>query len=204
MIRFVLTILLLLLASEALSQENGIQFFEKNIRPVLNTQCYSCHSSTSKDVKGGLSLDSRQGMLNGGDSGPSVVPGNIDESILLDYIESGDMPPDNPLSKEVVDNFKKWVKMGMPDPRYKHENRQLELRQARQFWAFKKVQRPPVTKYEGDIIDGIINEELDNKGLSTLDAADEFTIVRRLYYDLIGLPPSIEQVNAYINSTGLT
>ena len=201
MLRFVLTIILSLVASTALSQQNGIQFFEKNIRPVLNTQCYSCHSSNSKDVKGGLSLDTRQGILNGGDSGPSVVPGKIDESLLIDYIESGDMPPDKPLSKEVVNNFKQWVKMGMPDPRYKHENRQLELRQARQFWAFKKVQRPPVTKYDGDVIDGIINDELSAKDLHAVDLADEYIIIRRLYYDLIGLPPSVEQIKDYINNT---
>ena len=184
MLRFILTIVLSLTASTVLSQENGIQFFEKNIRPVLNTQCYSCHSSTSKDVKGGLSLDTRQGILNGGDSGPSVVPGKIDESLLIDYIESGDMPPDNPLSQDVINNFKQWVKMGMPDPRYKHENRQLELKQARDFWAFKKVRRPPVTKYEGNVIDGIINDELHDKNITPVDAADEYTILRRLYFDL--------------------
>ena len=135
---FLLSLSILLLSSNLLAEDTGVQFFEKNIKPVLTTQCYSCHSSTSKDVKGGLSLDTRQGILNGGDSGPSVVPGKIDESLLLDYVESGDMPPDNPLSKEVVDNFRKWIKMGMPDPRYKHENRAVELRQARNFWAFKK------------------------------------------------------------------
>ena len=156
MLRLILTIILSLSACTALSQENGIQFFEKNIRPVLNTQCYSCHSSTSKDVKGGLSLDTRQGILNGGDSGPSVVPGKIDESLLLDYIESGDMPPDNPLSEDIVNNFRQWIKMGMPDPRYKSENRAVELRQARNFWAFKKVTRPPVAKYDdGTEIDAI-------------------------------------------------
>ena len=89
------SILFLITCSTAFSQETGIKFFEKNIRPVLNTQCYSCHSSASKDVKGGLSLDTRQGILNGGDSGPSVVPGKIDESLLLDYIE-----------KESVNSFK--------------------------------------------------------------------------------------------------
>lgn len=200
MLRFILTIILSLSVSTVLSQENGIQFFEKNIRPVLNTQCYSCHSSNSKNVKGGLSLDTRQGILNGGDSGPSVVPGDMNNSLLLDYIESGDMPPDNPLGKEVVDNFKKWVKMGMPDPRYKHENRAIELRQARKFWAFKKVQRPPVSKYDGDVIDGIIDDELKKQGLHPVGEADEYTLVRRLYYDIIGLPPSLEQLNAYINS----
>ena len=106
---FLLSLSMLLLSSNLLAEDTGVQFFEKNIKPVLTTQCYSCHSSTSKDVKGGLSLDTRQGILNGGDSGPSVVPGKIDESLLLDYIESGDMPPDNPLSKEVVDNFRKWI-----------------------------------------------------------------------------------------------
>ena len=191
------SILFVITCSTAFSQETGIKFFEKNIRPVLNTQCYSCHSSTSKDVKGGLSLDTRQGILNGGDSGPSVVPGKIDESILIDYIESGDMPPDKPLSPEVVNNFKQWVKMGMPDPRYKHENRAVELRQARDFWAFKKVKRPPVTKYEGNVIDGIINEELHDKGVEPVDQADKYTLIRRLYFDLIGLPPSQEQIKQW-------
>ena len=201
MLRFILTIILSLSACTVLSQENGIQFFEKNIRPVLNTQCYSCHSSTSKDVKGGLSLDTRQGILNGGDSGPSVVPGKVDESLLIDYIESGDMPPDNPLSQDVINNFKQWIKMGMPDPRYKHENRQLELKQARDFWAFKKVKRPPVTKYEGSVIDGIINDELSNNNINPVEAADDYTILRRLYFDIIGLPPSREQIKDYINNT---
>ena len=69
---------IILLFNSALADDSGIQFFENNIKPVLTTQCYSCHSSTSKDVKGGLSLDTRQGILNGGDSGPSIVPGKID------------------------------------------------------------------------------------------------------------------------------
>ncbi|HAI57844.1 MAG TPA: hypothetical protein DCM04_07870 [Saprospirales bacterium] len=202
MLRIILTILLSLPVSTALSQNNGIQFFEKNIRPVLNTQCYSCHSSNSKDVKGGLSLDTRQGVLNGGDSGPSVVPGKIDESLLLDYIESGDMPPDNPLDEDVVNNFRQWIKMGMPDPRYKPENRAIELRQARNFWAFKKVTRPPVAKYDdGTEIDAMLNLEIEKHKLKPVDLADDYTIVRRLYFDLIGLPPSIEQIKGYTDDT---
>ena len=202
MLRFILTIILSITASRVLSQDNGIQFFEKNIRPVLNKQCYSCHSSNSKDVKGGLSLDTRQGILNGGDSGPSVVPGKIDESLLLDYIESGDMPPDNPLSEEVVNNFRQWIKMGMPDPRYKSENRAVELRQARNFWAFKKVTKPPVAKYDdGTEIDAILNLEIEKHKLKPVEIADDYTIVRRLYFDLIGLPPSIEQIKGYTDDT---
>ena len=185
-----------------MAQETGIKFFEKNIRSVLTTQCYSCHSSNSKDVKGGLSLDTRQGILNGGDSGPSVVRGKIDESLLLDYIESGDMPPDNPLSEEVVNNFRQWIKMGMPDPRYKHENRAVELRQARNFWAFKKATKPPVVKYDnGTEIDAILNLEIEKHKLKPVETANDYTIIRRLYFDLIGLPPSIAQIKGYINDT---
>ena len=202
MLRKILLVSFILYSNITVGQETGIKFFEKNIRPVLTTQCYSCHSSTSKDVKGGLSLDTRQGILNGGDSGPSVVPGKIDDSLLLDYIESGDMPPDNPLSEEVVNNFRQWIKMGMPDPRYKHENRAIELRQARNFWAFKKVTRPPVAKYDdGTEIDAILNLEIEKHKLKPLEPADDYTIVRRLYFDLIGLPPSIEQIKGYTNDT---
>lgn len=202
MLRKILLVSFILSSNILVAEETGVQFFEKNIKPVLTAQCYSCHSSNSKDVKGGLSLDTRQGILNGGDSGPSVVPGKINESILLDYIESGDMPPDNPLSEEVVDNFRQWIKMGMPDPRYKPENREVELRQARNFWAFKKVTKPPVAKYDdGTEIDAILSLEIEKHGLKPVDLADDYTIVRRLYFDLIGLPPSVEQIKGYINDT---
>ena len=202
MLKKILLVSFIIYSNIVVGQETGIKFFEENIKPVLTTQCYSCHSSNSKDVKGGLSVDTRQGILNGGDSGPSVVPGKIDESLLLDYIESGDMPPDNPLSEEVVDNFRQWIKMGMPDPRYKHENRAVELRQARNFWAFKKVTRPPVAKYDdGTEIDAILNLEIEKHKLKPVEAADDYTIMRRLYFDLIGLPPSIEQIKGYIDDT---
>ncbi len=190
----------IILSSSLLAQDSGVQFFEKNIRPVLTTQCYSCHSSTAKSVKGGLSLDTRQGILNGGDSGPSIVPGKIDESLLLDYIQSGDMPPDKPLSEKIVKDFEKWIKMGMPDPRYKHENRQLELKQARQFWSFKKVTRIPVKVYEGSTeLDSILEIEMKKQDIKPVAEANEYTILRRLYFDLIGLPPSPEQIKGYIN-----
>jgi len=202
MLKKILLVSFILYCNIVVGQETGIKFFEENIKPVLTTQCYSCHSSNSKDVKGGLSLDTRQGILNGGDSGPSVVPGKINESLLLDYIESGDMPPDNPLSEEVVNNFRQWIKMGMPDPRYKSENRAIELRQARNFWAFKKVTKPPVAKYDdGTEIDAILNLKIEKYKLKPVEVADDYTIVRRLYFDLIGLPPSITQILDYTNNT---
>ncbi len=187
-----------ILTTSAFAQEAGVKFFEQNILPVLQTQCYSCHSSKAKDVKGGLALDTRLAILNGGDGGPSVVPGKVDESPLFDYVESGDMPPDNPLDKQTVELFRKWIKMGMPDNRFKHENRQVELKQARDFWSFKKVRRPPVGKYDGDIIDGIVNEELSKAGITPVEQANDYILVRRLYFDLIGLPPSEQQTRQFI------
>jgi hypothetical protein len=198
--KYIVAIIIALSASVAYGQDkSGVKFFNDNILPVLQTQCYSCHSSASEKTKGGFAIDTRQGILNGGDSGISVVPGKPEESSLFDYVESGDMPPDNPLDKKTVDLFRQWIKMGLPDPRYKHENRAIELRQARQFWSFKKVKRPAVLPYEnGTEIDGLIDLEMQKQGLKPVELADDYTIMRRLYYDIIGLPPSEVQIRQFI------
>jgi len=200
--KYVIAIVVALSASIAYSQDkSGVKFFNDNILPVLQTQCYSCHSSASEKTKGGFAIDTRQGILNGGDSGPSVVPGKPEESSLFDYVESGDMPPDQPLDEKTVELFRQWIKMGMPDPRYKHENRAIELRQARQFWSFKKVQRPPVAKYDdGTEIDAILQLDLDKHGLKPSELAEDYTIMRRLYFDLIGLPPSEIQMRQFMQN----
>ena len=193
----------LLLCNVAIAQDKaGIQFFNDNILPVLQTKCYSCHSSAAKDTKGGLALDTRQGLLNGGDSGASAVPGKPDESILLDYIAGGDMPPDDPLDSETVEKFKQWIKNGMPDPRFKPKNRAVELRQARDFWAFKKVTKPHVKVYENSTeIDSLLLQEMEKNNLKPVEEADDYTLARRLHFDLIGLPPSIKQLNDYAHAT---
>src|SRR4051794_32632539 len=99
----------------------GIAFFEAKIRPVLIERCYSCHSAGSEKVKGGLRVDHRDGMVKGGDGGPSVVPGKPEESPLIEAIRYGDetlrMPPKTPLAPEQVADFEAWVRMGAPDPR---------------------------------------------------------------------------------------
>src|SRR3954454_20878978 len=96
-----------------------IEFFERKIRPVLVAECYSCHSSGAKKVRGNLLLDTREGLLNGGDSGPSIVPGKPDESPLLEALrhEGLEMPPEGKLPDAVVADFERWVAMGAPDPR---------------------------------------------------------------------------------------
>src|SRR4051794_2931940 len=99
----------------------GVEFFEKKIRPVLIDQCYVCHSSESPTLQGGLLLDSREGMLKGGKSGPVLIPGKPDESLLVKAIRHAEkdlqMPPGNKLPAETVADFELWVKMGAPDPR---------------------------------------------------------------------------------------
>ena len=97
------------------------RFFEAKIRPVLATQCGKCHASTAEKLRGGLRIDSREGLRTGGDSGPAIVPGKPDESLLIQAIRYRDeelkMPPKARLSDAVVADFETWVKMGAPDPR---------------------------------------------------------------------------------------
>src|SRR5437660_622785 len=111
---------LLLLPGLAVAQESGIEFFEKKIRPVLVEQCYRCHSEQAKKRKGGLTLDTKAGLLKGGGGGPVIVPGKPNESVLIKALrQTGElkMPEDGKLPDAVVADFEAWVKMGAPDPR---------------------------------------------------------------------------------------
>ncbi|HLY12529.1 MAG TPA: c-type cytochrome domain-containing protein, partial [Planctomycetota bacterium] len=140
---------LVLLALGASPQEtppapdrDGVEFFEKKIRPVLVDRCYSCHSAEAKKLKGELTLDSRDGWVKGGETGPSIVPGDPDKSLLIQAIRyAGDlkMPPKGKLSKDVVDDFVAWVKRGAPDPRGKGAppaaKKGLNIDAGRSYWA---------------------------------------------------------------------
>ena len=116
-----LAVFSLLLTAPATAQApQGEEFFEKKIRPVLAARCYLCHGADAPQVQGGLLLDSRQGVLTGGNSGPAVKPGDPDRSLLLQALRYGGrlkMPPDGPLGPEVVRDFEAWIRMGAPDPR---------------------------------------------------------------------------------------
>ncbi len=107
-----LILTILILTSSIASANPAITFFEGKIRPVLVSQCYSCHSSRNNDIKGGLALDSREGLLKGGDSGPSIVIGDPDKSLLIKALEHTDleMPPDEKLSNNIINDFKLWIK----------------------------------------------------------------------------------------------
>ncbi len=203
-----------LAASLALSAADNTEFFEKQIRPVLVAECYSCHSGTSKPILGGLRLDSRQGLLRGGASGvPAVVPGKAGESLLLKAISGTlkdlKMPPGKALSPEVVQNFTQWVEMGAPDPREQTNpipassaSGPYDWAKERRHWAYQPIRNPavPVPKdprFQTNPIDRFVRAKLEEKGLSPVGTISKRQWLRRVTYDLVGLPPTPAEVQAF-------
>ena len=174
--------LALLLAASA-----GTDFFEAKIRPVLVQHCYECHSTESGKAKGGLRLDSRNDLHRGGDSGPAVVPGDPGESLLLKAIRHADpdlaMPPDaDRLPDSVIADFTRWIREGAPDPRVAATGQQPPSA-THEFWAYQKPAHHPGS------IDDFIRIKLREKGLTPAQAAEPRILLRRIYFDLVGLPP---------------
>ncbi len=183
----------------------GVAFFEQKIRPLLVGRCYKCHSVEADRVKGGFLLDSREGLLKGGNSGPAVVPGHPDRSLLVKAIRGSDddmrMPPKGELlaSHEVAD-FEAWIRRGAPDPRKRDAKAvaartAVDLSQARQFWSFRPVADPAAAP---NAIDAFIAAKLVERGLLPTGPADPRTLLRRATYDLTGLPPTPEEIDAYL------
>ena len=189
----------------------GLRFFEQKIRPVLVRQCYQCHSAraaTSGKLKGKLRLDTRAGTRAGGESGPSVVPGKPGDSLLVGALrhESFKMPPSGKLPAGVIADFVTWIKMGAPDPRdgdAKVDSPQ-DLVAARKLWAFRKVKRPPVPRKLGhpqwprSDLDRLVLATLETRSLIPSGDADRRTLIRRAAYDVIGLPPTREEVEVFL------
>ena len=187
----------------------GTEFFEKKIRPVLVSECYKCHSKEKK-VKGELRLDWRGGWQKGGESGAAIIPGRVGKSLLIQAIRHADpdlkMPPKKKLSAEQIADFEKWVAMGAPDPRTTGDatpsEKNLNLEAARQFWAFQPVRKPAVPKLKQNDwartdIDRFVLGKLEGKGIGPVRDAADLTLLRRLYFDLIGLPPTPDQMAAF-------
>jgi hypothetical protein len=187
----------------------SVEFFETKIRPVLVNQCYECHSAKSAKIKGGLLLDTREGLLAGGDGGPVIVPGKPAQSTLVKLLKDpkNQMPPKQKLADNVIADFEKWVAMGAPDPRtggaaYKR----LSAEEAKSFWSLVPVTNPPAPKVKDATwarteIDKFVLAKMEAKGLKPVADADRATLVRRLYFDLIGLPPTPEQLAAALADT---
>ena len=188
-----------------------IEFFENKIRPVLVDHCYSCHSDQSEKVKGGLRLDTREALLRGGTSGAVLVPGEPDASLLIKAVRYQDeelqMPPKNKkLPAEQIADLEAWVKMGAPDPRTADGPRPLtDIAEARaRHWAFQPVSSPSPpkvnqTRWVQTPVDAFVLAKLEQKKLKPAPPADRRTLIRRVCYDLIGLPPTPEEVTAFVN-----
>ena len=196
------------LSAPAQSQPDGVEFFEKKIRPLLAEHCYECHA-TDKKTKGGLNLDSRAGWEKGGDSGMALVPGDPEASLLIKAVRYKDkqfqMPPKRKLSDAQIADFEQWVKLGAPDPRTGGPalaKKEINIAEGRKHWAYQLPQKsaPPAVKdatWPRTEADRHILAKLEGKKLQPSPDADPTTLVRRIYFDLIGLPPSPEQIDAY-------
>jgi hypothetical protein len=189
-----------------------VEFFEQKIRPVLVQHCYACHSAeaqTAKKLQAHLLLDSQAGMLTGGESGPAVVRGKSAESLLIQALryDGLEMPPTGKLPAEVVADFVKWIEMGAPDPRTDPPStvvrREIDVDAGRSFWSFqplRAVAPPPVKDgaWSRTAIDRFLAAKHEELGLQPNAPAAKEKILRRLCYDLVGLPPTPEQVDAFI------
>jgi mono/diheme cytochrome c family protein len=190
------------------AESKRIAFFEAKIRPVLVKHCYECHSVTAQQIEGSLLVDSKPGLLKGGETGPAVVPGKVQKSLLISSLEYQDyeMPPAGKLSDDIVADFRKWVQMGAPDPRTtpvvaSRDTGPVAV-SADQLWSLQPTVKPavPETKdpsWSRDQIDNFVRAKLDAAGLAPVGDAKPLTLLRRVYFDLIGLPPTPAEIRSF-------
>jgi hypothetical protein len=191
----------------------GLEFFEQKVRPVLAEHCYGCHSVAAKKHKGGLLLDSRDAIRKGGDTGPAVVPGDTNKSLLLKAVryDGLHMPPKEKgkLPDRVIVDLERWIKMGAPDPRDKASAAVVALtwpeiiKDRRTWWSLQPVRKPAVpavknATWSAEPIDRFLLAELEKHGLQPAGAAERRTLLRRLSLVLTGLPPTPEEVDAFL------
>ncbi len=197
----------------------GLEFFESRVRPLLVDSCYECHGAQKQ--KGGLRLNSRASVLTGGDSGPAISPGEPGESLLLRAVRYTDttlqMPPSGKLSDRKIATLERWVALGAPWPIASPESRAgdgaitpvrdhgVVSEEDRNFWSFRPIVRPTVPTSPSHVsqpIDRLVTAQLKASGLSLSPRASDRDLVRRVYFDLIGLPPPPEEIDAFAASDG--
>jgi cytochrome c553/mono/diheme cytochrome c family protein len=200
----------------AADEPTGIEFFEKKIRPALIQHCYECHSADAKAVKGGLLLDSRDGWKRGGDSGPALLPNKPNDSLLikaLKHEEGMEMPPKGKLSDDVIADFVKWIEQGAPDPRTAPAKaiarREIDIAAGQQFWCFQPITQPtiPAVKdkaWPSTNIDRFILAKQESSGIRPIGDAERATWLRRVTFDLIGLPPTPAEIDEFVSDPSLT
>jgi hypothetical protein len=199
---------LFLLALIPLWAADKVDFFETRVRPVLAKNCFACHASAAM---GGLTMVSSESLQKGGKSGPAIVPGKPDESLLIQAVSHTHprlkMPPQGQLSSEEISDLREWVEMGAPWPVLKPQTNPPEesyhiTPEQRKFWSFQPVRKPeiPTVKNKSWVktpIDNFVLARLEKEGLQPVKAADRDVLLRRVYLDLIGLPPTPEQMAAF-------
>ena len=186
-------------------------FFEKKIRPIFINRCYECHSVEKGKAKGNLTLDSREALLKGGDSGPALIAGQPENSLIIQSVryknQDMQMPPKGALPSQEVKWLEEWIQMGAPDPRetvtaktLPSGPRTINLEEGAKHWAFapiKKLSAPPVTLDENPI-DAFIVAKLAEKGLKLSPTADANALIRRITFDLTGLPPTPQETENFV------
>jgi hypothetical protein len=191
-----------------------LSFFESKIRPLFATKCDKCHSAAAKTLRGGLRLDYRGGWETGGDNGPAIVPGKPDESLLIQAVRYDDellrMPPDGKLEDAELHALEDWVRRGAPDPRVEASAagrgtnpRTIDVAAGKQHWAFQPLRAPETPRVNQESLvfqplDRFILQKLDAAGLKPAREADRRVMARRLWFDLLGLPPTPHEMEAFL------
>jgi Protein of unknown function (DUF1553)/Protein of unknown function (DUF1549)/Planctomycete cytochrome C len=206
----------LLLCVSSFAQAPDTSFFESKIRPVLVAKCYGCHASTLSSPQSGLSLDTKAGVLKGGDGGPVIIPGKPAESRLLTALRYTDpdlqMPPTGKLSDSVIADFETWIASGAPDPRTGPSTaakgpgplKGMSIADGREWWAFQPVHEWPApgakdSTWPKTKIDSFILAKLTENKLTPSPAADRVVLVTRAYVDLLGYKPTYDEIQAFVN-----
>jgi hypothetical protein len=190
--------------------KSDLEFFENKIRPILADNCYKCHSHEAPKLKGGLSLEFRDTILKGGDTGPALVPGDPEKSLLIKAVRYTDpdlqMPPKNKkLSDDQIANLTMWVKMGAPDPRVLTAAAAKTWNgSARDHWAFKRIKKYEVPEVQEKDwvttpVDAFVVAKLEENGMKPSPMADKHTLIRRATFDLLGLPPTQKEMQDFLD-----
>lgn len=191
-----------------------LAFFETDIRPILAEHCYSCHSVNATKLQAGLKVDSRAALIQGGDSGTSLVPGDVDESLLVEAVryESYEMPPAGKLSDAQIQAIEKWVSIGAPwpdepPPQSDQQRETFDLqRRAAEHWVWQPIADPPLPAVDSASwpqadLDRYILNRLEQAQLAPAADTDRTALARRLYFDLTGLPPTTQQLQTYLDDS---